>query len=44
MIVYKDAESDASMSEGEGDKEESDFNSEEEIKEIKIGSKHQQFD
>ena len=44
MLVYKDAESDASMSEGEGDEEEGELDSEEEIKEITIESKRQKID
>ena len=46
MLIYKDAESDVSMSEGdEDDEEEGEFDSEEEIKEIPIGgSKRRHMD
>jgi hypothetical protein len=45
-LIYKDAESDVSMSEGaDNDKEEEEFDSEEEIKEIPIGgSKRRHMD
>ena len=46
ILIYKDAESDVSMSEGaDNDKEEEEFDSEEEIKEIPIGgSKRRHMD